>query len=494
MDLFYTLDLSQNDYKFKYQAIYHFLRELILEGKVQTGTRLPSSRVLASKYEVNRNTIKLVYEMLVADGYISTIEGSGTFVAYSPQNLNLIEKTNKKIQLSTRSQKIIDKKTQPPSKEKIEVDFRGSGFSPNITYFPLDDWKKTIYQAARDLNFLVVEEQYDIKGLPALREAISSYLNRSRGMMIKPNQVVIINGIMQGITILSQLLIDVGDHVVVEEPSFTSIKNNFMTMGGELIPAPIETQDFQVRDWESRLIYVTPSHQFPTGKVMSINQRINLLQWAKKHNSIIIEDDYDSEFRRKGRSVEPLKVLDFEERVVFLGTFAKSILPSLRIGFAVLPPDLVDDFLKIRNLGGEYTTSILEQMAVGLFIKSGKFERHLRRLNRIYAQKYDVLLQAIKKYLSNAFEWNETDAGLHLFATWKHSAQDYIIFENECLVRGVVWETANHYYINPPPQPKVIIGFAHLSDDDIIKGFQLMGEAFKAISSTNDIERKRTLN
>ncbi|WP_456275975.1 MocR-like pyridoxine biosynthesis transcription factor PdxR [Bacillus sp. AK128] len=487
MDLFFTLDINKTDYKFKYQAIYYFLRKLILEGKVQSGTRLPSSRMLASMYEVNRNTIKLVYEMLVADGYVTTIEGSGTFVAYSPEKLDLMKKSSKTIQLSKRSQKIKTNKSEMNEGDFV-INFRGAGFSPNINDFPLEEWKKTVYQASKDLNFLVEEGDYHLMGLPQLREAISSYLSRSRGMSVNPNQIVIINGVMQGISILSQLLINEGDHVVVEEPSFTSIKNNFLMMGAELIPSPLEPYEFSVSNWKSRLAYVTPSHQFPTGKVMSLDQRIQLLHWAKEQNAIIIEDDYDSEFRRKGRPIEPLKVLDYEDRVVFLGTFAKTILPSLRIGYLILPADLTKEFLKIRNLGGEYTTSIIEQMAISLFIKSGKFERHLRRLNRIYSHKAKVLYQAIQTYIPNVFEWIETDAGLHMFATWMHSTEAYNIFEKECLKRGVTWDTANQYYINQPLQPKVILGFTHLSDENIIKGFQIMGEVVSGMKLDADVE------
>ncbi|QOR67431.1 PLP-dependent aminotransferase family protein [Cytobacillus suaedae] len=478
MNIFYTLDFKKSKYKYKYQAMYHFIRELILNGKVRMDTRLPSSREMAQKYNVNRNTVKQVYEMLIADGYVSTVEGSGTFVAYSPSKLNLIEKSSTNLRLSRWSKRIPINRPKENGK-KAAIDFGGAGFSPNLTHFPIQDWKKTVYEATREVNFLTEIPGYDAMGLIQLREAISGYIQRTRGMNIDPSQIIIINGVMQGIGILSQLLIDEGDKVVVEEPSFSSIQGNFITTGATLLSAPIEPDGFSVKDWDSQLIYVTPSNQFPTGKVMSLEQRLNLLQWAKKKNAIIIEDDYDSEFRRKGRPIEPLKVLDYEDRVVFLGTFAKSILPHLRIGYAILPNDLVDEFLRARNLFGAYTTSGLEQMAIALFIKSGKLERHLRRMNRIYSLKYEVFMNAIKSHLPDAFEWADTDAGLHLFASWCHSSEQYKEFTKECLVRGVKWESADEYYLSPPKQPKAIFGFSHLSEQEIEVAVRLMGEAFE---------------
>ncbi|MBE4906734.1 PLP-dependent aminotransferase family protein [Bacillus luteolus] len=480
MNIFFTLDFEKSKYKYKYQALYHFIRDLILNGKVKIDTRLPSSREMAVKYNVNRNTVKQVFEMLIADGYVSSVEGSGTFVAYSPTKFNLIEKSSTNLRLSKWSKRI----PSSPSKEKpikATIDFGGAGFSPNLSHFPIQDWKKTIYEATRELNFLTEIPGYDSKGLIQLREAISAYIHRTRGMSTDPSQIIIINGVMQGIGILSQLLIDEGDKVVVEEPSFSSIQGNFITSGATLISAPIEPGGFSVKDWDSQLIYVTPSNQFPTGKVMSLEQRLNLLQWAKKKNAIIIEDDYDSEFRRKGRPIEPLKVLDYEDRVVFLGTFAKSILPHLRIGYAILPSDLVDEFLRARNLFGSYTTSALEQMAIALFIKSGKLERHLRRLNRIYSLKYEAFMLAIKTHLPDAFDWLDTDAGLHLFASWKHSSEKYKEFTKECLARGVQWESANEYYLNPPKQQKAIFGFSHLDEQEIEEAVKLMGEVFEKV-------------
>ncbi|WP_442599728.1 MocR-like pyridoxine biosynthesis transcription factor PdxR [Neobacillus sp. D3-1R] len=480
MDLFYTLDLNNKNYSYKYQAIYQFLKEIILEGRVEVGTRLPSSREMAAKYGVNRNTIKQVYEMLYADGYVSTLEGSGTFVAYSPQKLRLMERSNKSIQLSDWAMRIPTKEQSKTQKGKIN--FNGAGFAPNLRHFPIDDWKKTLYQATRELNFLADVDDYDLQGLIPLREAIAAFLHRTRGMNVNPQNIVIINGVMQGIGILSHLLINKGDQVVVEEPSFQSIQANFTTAGATLIHAPVEPNGFEVSNWDSRLIYVTPSHQFPTGRVMRLEERLKLLQWAKEHNAIIIEDDYDSEFQRKGRPIEPLKVLDFEDRVVYLGTFAKNILPALRIGYAILPQDLIPTFLKARNLYGEYTTSIIEQMAAAIFIKTGKLEQHLRRMKRNYSQKYQVFQDSLSQYNLDTFEWVDTNAGLHLFGSWKYSKEEYLLFEQACAKNGVSWQSSDYYFTNPPLKPTVIFGFSHLSEEDIQFGIKTMSEVFKNLN------------
>jgi GntR family transcriptional regulator / MocR family aminotransferase len=479
MTVFFTLDLNNSKYRYKYQAIYHFLKDLMIEGKVEIGMRLPSSREMAKRYQVNRNTIKQVYEMLYADGYVSTVEGSGTFVAYSPQKLRLMEKSDKSFHISEWGKRIPTLKN-PPIKNGL-IKFNGAGFSLNMNQFPVEDWKKTLYQATREINFLMDSENYDLQGLLTLREAIAAYLHRTRGMAVNPRDIVIINGVMQGIGILSQLLINQGDRVVVEEPSFQSIKANFITSGASLIHVPVEPNGLRVEDWDSRFIYVTPSHQFPTGHVMKLEERLKLLQWAKDRNALIIEDDYDSEFQRKGRPIEPLKVLDYNDRVVYLGTFAKNILPSLRIGYAVLPPDLVSPFLKARNLSGEYTTSILEQMAVAIFIKTGKLERHLRRLKRIYSQKYEIFKHSLDKYQFNAIDWVDTQAGLHLFGSWKHSREAYEKFEEGCATQGVTWQRADFYYSLPIAGPKVIFGFSHLSEREIEEGIKTMSMVYQGI-------------
>ncbi|MBY0123584.1 PLP-dependent aminotransferase family protein [Bacillus sp. S/N-304-OC-R1] len=479
MDLFSTLDIENSKYPYKYQTIYHFLKGLILDGKVEVGMKLPSSREMAKRYSVNRNTIKQVYEMLFADGYVSSIEGSGTFVAYSPKKLRLMEKSNKSFRLSDWGLRIPTDERRPS--KKGEINFSGSGFSPDISLFPVEEWKNALYQATRDVDFLMKSEDYHIQGLLTLREAIAAYLYRTRGMSSNPRDIVIINGVMQGIGILSQLLINPGDQVIVEDPSFQSIQANFIAAGASLIHVPIEPKGMMVSDWNSRMVYVTPSHQFPTGHIMKLEERLKLLQWAKENNAIIIEDDYDSEFQRKGRPIEPLKVLDYEDRVVYLGTFAKNILPSLRIGYAILPSDLVPEFLKARNLFGEYTTSIIEQMAAANFIKTGRLERHLRKLNRSYTQKYEVFKHSLAHYQFDAFDWIDTHAGLHLFGSWKHSQTEYQQFEMECANEGVTWERADYYYNLPPSQSKVIFGFSHLSEDDIQMGIRTMSEVFGKI-------------
>lgn len=215
---------------------------------------------------------------------------------------------------------------------------------------------------------------------------------------------------------------------------------------------------------------------------MKLDERLKLLQWAKKQNVIIIEDEYDSEFQRKGRPIEPLKVLDFEDRVVYLGTFAKYILPALRIGFAILPPELIYIFLKARNLYGEYTTSVIEQMAAAIFIKTGKLERHLKRMRWAYSQKYQVFQESIFEYNLEGFDLVDTSTGLHQSGTWKYSKEEYLLFEEECEKHGVSCQSADFYFSALPPKPTIIFGLSHLSEEEIKLGLKTMGEVFKTLN------------
>ncbi|WP_245590505.1 PLP-dependent aminotransferase family protein [Aneurinibacillus terranovensis] len=213
-----------------------------------------------------------------------------------------------------------------------------------------------------------------------------------------------------------QQMMHPGEKVIVENPCYTGVKNAINAVGGIPVPCAVDVNGIIPVDWNARLLFVTPSRQYPTGTVLSLERRQAILRWASERQAVIVEDDYDSEFRHRGRPVEPLKVLDKGGRVIYIGTFSKTILPDFRVGYAVLPPSLTETFCKAQQLFEPHTPSLLEQRALTSFMNSGLYQRHLRRVRRVYSQKYEVMRHTMKEKLPHLFELVDSDAGLHIFA------------------------------------------------------------------------------
>ena len=290
--------------------------------------------------------------------------------------------------------------------------------------------------------------------------------------------MILVNGSAQAITLLAQLLIDPGEPVVIEDPCYRGTRQAVETFGGRLLPSPVDEQGILVDDWPARLLFVTPSRQFPTGAVLSLKRRQELLHWAARRNAVIVEDDYDSEFRHGGRPIEPLKALDTADRVVYIGTFSKTLFKNIRLGYAVVPNWLRDPFLKARHLYEPQQTSILQQRALADFMNGGHYERHLRRMKRIYSQKHKLCDRELRAQLGQAFDFVESDAGLHICGWWKGSDEDYIAFRRACLQHGVRFVEAAPYWI-AGNKKGALFGFAHLTEDEIRTGIARMAELLK---------------
>ncbi len=420
-----------------YDQIYRALRAAILSGRVAAGTRLPTTRALAAELGISRNTVVAAFEPLAAEGYVVSRVGAGTFVA--PQLTSRADEVAARgsgqalrgrnpplpepaPRLSRRGQALV---AQAPrrlydenaAQAALPWDFRPC--VPDLARLSYDAWRRSLARAA----WSVPATRFDYgdpAGLPGLRREIASYLGRARGIACRAEEIVIVAGLAQALDLATRLLVDAGDPVLLEDPHYLGARRVFEAAGARLVGAPIDAEGIDLsglaraRLDRCRLAYVTPSHQFPTGVVMSLARRQELLAWARRANAFVLEDDYDSEFRYAGRAIAALKSLDEGDRVLYVGTFSKTLLPALRIAYVVAPPSLLGALRTAKWLA-DWASPVFEQAALERFLASGDFERHLRRARTCYAASRDALLAAIGRELAPfPATCHDSRAGLHV--------------------------------------------------------------------------------
>ncbi|MBP1966945.1 PLP-dependent aminotransferase family protein [Paenibacillus aceris] len=482
----------RTQYASKYAALYHALHDSILENKLHCGTKLPSSRELAALYGLSRGTVNQVYDMLTAEGYLQADVGRGTFVVYSGGQVKHQPYKGKDIRLSSWGMRVREMAPVGRGREVVgeiegeleqeqEVSFAMG--RPHLDEFPRELWNRGMYEQVRRMTESPQEEAHVAEGHYALREAIAQHLRRMRGIDAPPERIVIVNGSMQAIALLTQVLVNEGDPVILERPGYQGASRAVLAAGGVPIHAAVDGQGLVPQPWNARLLFVTPSRQFPTGAVLGLERRQQLLRWAAEQGAVIVEDDYDSEFRHRGRPIEPLKVLDQEGRVVYIGTFSKTMLQDLRIGYVVLPEALLGAFVAAKRLYEPHPSGLLEQRSLAAFMASGGYERHLRRMRRVYASKFLLLQALLQERLSTLFDWVESDAGLHLFGWWRGDARSYADYAAECRKFGVSWTDASSYGV-PEGRAGAIFGFAHLTDEEISRGVAVMRKVYEIVTKS----------
>ncbi|WP_289354922.1 PLP-dependent aminotransferase family protein [Paenibacillus sp. S-12] len=430
-------------------ALYQAIRDCITSQVLVMETKLPSSRELAALYGLSRGTVSEVYAMLASEGYITSGVGRGTFVSFQSPKQKGNEFPRQELHLlsdwGVRLKELEEQQTEPSEKIKVQI---GSGqravnfqeFGPGIQAFPDKEWNRCLYAQARLLtNGERRSRMGSTLGDEALRDSIAQYLRRARGIAAKASQIVIFNGSKQALALAAHLFINPGDHVVVESPGYRGVIDVFRAQGGRCIHAPIDGQGIIPDKWKAKLLFVTPNRQFPTGAVLNMERRQQLLAWASENNALILEDDYDSVFRHRGKSLEPLKVLDSEGRVIYIGSFSNTLLPHIRIGYAVLPSSLVEVFASAKAAFEPSPSNLLEQRTLASWMNNGQYERHLRRMKRIYGRKFKLLRELLTAKLSSWFQWVEGDAGLSIFGWWKGTADQYVQFRSNCLAAGIMW-------------------------------------------------------
>ncbi|AKG36015.1 aminotransferase-like domain-containing protein [Paenibacillus durus] len=371
----------------------------------------------------------------------------------------------------------------PPVREQAAgspvINFRSAGMP--MEHFPYAEWRSALSRAGgRGGGSLAVSAPP--QGDEGLRRAIAAHLRITRGIRAEAEHIVTFSGSMQGIVLLTQLLLDSGGQAVVEDPGFHGIRRAVEVSGGVPVPGRLDGSGLVPQDWDARLLFVTPSRQYPTGAVLPLERRRRLLEWASARRAIIIEDDYDSEFRWSGRPIEPLKALDREERVVYIGSFSNTMFAGLRLGYAVLPPSLVPPVTAAKALYEPLPAGLLEQRALARFMSLGVYARHIRRMTRLFGERGRILRELLAGMPGGLFHPQPGDAGLHIYARWLRSEEEFARFQEAAKRRDVDFRDAAIYRITPG-EPAACFAFSHLDEEELIEGVRRLSLAWNDVQN-----------
>jgi GntR family transcriptional regulator / MocR family aminotransferase len=466
-----------------YLQIYQQLRQSILNGQLAPGSRLPPSRKFAKACGVARITISEAYDQLQAEGFVVSRTGSGTFVTDNLPNLasqgnRLTANIGKRPFRPTFSQwgnRVLAARSKPerPFAHRPAIDFGFGRSFPHI--FPYDVWRKLLarYLSTDDV---MLSRYGSVAGFLPLRQAIANYLQKLRGVVCQPEQIVIVNGAQQALDILARLLLQPNDEVLMETPGYSDAYALFRVHGADVTTLAVDYQGLPIHDippqCQAKLLFVTPSNQFPRGGTMPLTRRLALLKWARKQNALIIEDDYDGALRYDSRPLAAMQGLDRDGRVVYLGTFSKVLFPALRLSYVVLPNALVTPFVQAKGLIDRGAPT-LTQAAVSDFITEGYFERHLRLLRHVYGQRRECLVHELEAKLPGRIQYAPDAAGLHimLYLSQKVNEADVVQRAAEC---GVGVYPGAGYHLQKPAPPSILLGFSGLTEADITEGIRLL--------------------
>jgi GntR family transcriptional regulator / MocR family aminotransferase len=459
--------------------IYRQVRHAILNRRLRSGDRLPPSRELARELVVARGTVTVAYERLAAEGFVEVRQGAGTFVCELLAQAGRDEATHRSSGALQPRQ--IWQSVALPHVSWLEkparFDFR-TGLC-DASLFPDREWRQAVTRALRSSATTAGVYEHPA-GHRDLRAAIVRHIGVSRGVEASADDIVITNGTQQALDLLARVLLAPGDGIAVESPGYRPPKQLFKTLGIRVLDVPVDREGLVVdalpRD--VRAVYVTPSHQYPLSVTLSLPRRQALLAWAERNNAAIIEDDYDSEFRFGGRPLEPLQTLDAKGRVVYMGSFSKTMLPTLRLGFLVTPPSLRAALHKAKFVS-DCHSSILAQAALARFIDDGAFARHVRRATAIYRRRHEMLGDAVSRGFADHLELIPSTTGLHVTALARTMSADQIAaIPRRAAERGVAVHVLSSLAMSASPRAGVMLGYGAIPTVRIEEGLRLLRASF----------------
>ena len=476
-----------------YRWLYASLRSAILEGRLHPAARIPATRDLAKQYRLSRGTIVNAIDQLKSEGYVQARTGSGTYVSNTlPDDL---------LQIAAKAKPSLPAATQHPRTRARKFSAYAKrvrlfpGFAPRPTrafrpnlpaldLFPATLWAQVAARRLRKVstNFLM---GCDPLGYLPLRQAVAGYLNTSRGVNCVPDQVAIVSGAQEAFDLVARLFLNPGDRVCMENPGYIGAATVFHSFGAKISRVPLDDQGMKLRESTlrgARLVYVTPGHQFPLGITMSLPRRLQLLESARKSGALILEDDYDSEFRYAGRPVPALQGLDRHGLVLFTGSFSKVLFPSLRLGYLVLPSDLMDRISATLSITRRHAP-LMEQAVLCDFITAGHFGRHLRRMRQIYAERLNVLLHCAKQNLAGLLEISGVEAGLQTVG-WLQRGLQGESAAAAAAKRNVEVTPLSIYSQGQVAATGLQLGFAAIDAKEIRRGVQDLAIALETAAKT----------
>lgn len=443
------------------QRLCAMLREAINQGRLQQGDRLPSSRLMAADLALSRVTVEAAYGQLESEGYLFRQTGRGTFVAFSVTKKAQRQQLALPVKLSRRGNQIL---ATGGCQDPLFPHAFAAG-SPELRAFPQRIWQRLTSTQQRQQG-MTLQRYGDPQGYLPLREAIADYLVQSRGVRCSAQQVVVLTSSQQALQLLAWLLIDPDDEAWLEEPGYPGARNALLSAGANLHPVMLDGEGAQLREGQPKLIYLTPSHHYPGGVTLSLQRRHAWLAFARQQRSWIVEDDYDSEFHYQGEPMPAMQGLDRTGRVIYLGTFSKSLFPSLRLAYMVVPDGLVDALCAARSLMDGHS-ALLPQAVTAAFISAGHFGAHLRLMRQLYHSRRDLLRQQLEQKLAESLVSFPTQGGMQLPVRLLYG--DEAVITRTARQQGLLLPQLSSLYRHGNAVPGWLLGFSALENQEIIQ-------------------------
>lgn len=501
-----------------HRQLYDRVRQAILQRNLAAGQRVPSTRALAKSLGVSRATVTTSFDMLLSEGYLEATGGSGTYVcrqlpedllrtdvsatasaatepevdrspvgwlgvaSQSTYGINLRNPTpSLSDRLSWYGSSLLERKWLEFSADEPEIQFIFG--RPDLDHFPISQWNQLYIQHAKRRDFTLLDAPGRAQGYEPLRQALADYLTRARALRCTAEQIIVVNGSQQGIDLVTRVLVDRGDLVGIENPGYIGAQKALLAQGAKLQPISVDLNGLKVDELKARfestgqslkMLYLTPSHQYPTGVVLALPRRLELLAWAQRTGAFIVEDDYDSEYRYKGRPIPALAGLDTGESVIYIGTFSKVLLPSLRLGYLVVPPSLIEVFSRAKWLADRHSP-LLEQQVLADFIKLGHMERHMRRMRSLYELKRKLVITTLKNLFGDRASILGDNAGINVLVRFQTDLSDDAVVAG-CKRLGVGLKSTRDYYLEGSTPGEFVINYGGLRDEEIIDGLNRLAQ------------------
>ena len=456
-----------------YRQVYDAFKSAILNDTLRAGEKLPSSRDLSVQYQCSRNTIVNAYEQLLCEGYLESIAGKGTFVSDLKQN-STTKKTKQTPtsianKLTKQAQFIEQQATYYLTTYRKTPKYNFKYGDVKLDQKSLHHWQRLLKKHTRGF-----EQNYDdVKGNFELRYAISNHLRIHRGVHCSADQIIITNGSQQALNLIARCFISKGDPIITEDPCYLGSTLAFQTTNANIKRLCVDEEGLDISQYQGKtpkFIYLTPSHQYPTGAIMSAKRRLDVINWANRHDCLIIEDDYDSEFRYEGKPISSIHNLDNYQRTLYIGTFSKSLYPALRIGYIVAPENLTNALTAWKWNEDRHCGSFV-QPALAEFIDQGHYARHIKRMRNVYAEKRRHLKYCLEKYLGEEQVHSSSPAGLHLLVWLKNlDVKNIDQFLELGLANDLGLYPVNHLYDKPPKNIGLVMGYTPLDLKQIEQG------------------------